>query len=142
MTFAREFSVRFGDVDHARIVYYPRFFHYFHQTFEEWFGEALGVPYAEVVNGQNVGFPIVRVESEFFEPIRYGERMRVELELAEIGNGSITMRYTVVRLPDGKTAAQATVKKAAIDGESFTGIPIPAALRERFERFRAAESAA
>ena len=34
MKFSAEFSVRFGEVDQARVVYYPRFFHYFHQAFE------------------------------------------------------------------------------------------------------------
>jgi 4-hydroxybenzoyl-CoA thioesterase len=45
MKFSAEFSVRFGEIDQARVVYYPRFFHYFHQTFEEWFARALGVSY-------------------------------------------------------------------------------------------------
>ena len=34
--------VRFADVDHAGIVYYPRFFHYFHVAFEELWRARIG----------------------------------------------------------------------------------------------------
>ena len=37
MPFEFATPVRFADVDHAGIVYYPRFFHYFHMAFEELF---------------------------------------------------------------------------------------------------------
>ena len=65
MKFSAEFSVRFGEIDQARVVYYPRFFHYFHQAFEEWFARALGVSYPDLVLKENIGFPSVRVETEF-----------------------------------------------------------------------------
>ena len=84
-TFTSDFTVRFGEVDRAQVLYYPRFFHLFHQTFEEWFGGALGVPYPEVVDNENLGFPTVKVETEFLKPLRYGDRVRIVLELVAIG---------------------------------------------------------
>lgn len=135
MIFSAEFDVRFGDIDHARVVYYPRFFHYFHQAFEDWFGRALGVSYPDLVAREHLGYPSVRVETEFLKPLRYGDRVRVDLELAEIGTTSITVRYTLVRLADGAVSARATITNVAID-DNFRPMPIPAAWRERFERFR------
>lgn len=135
MKFATELPVRFGEIDHAHVVYYPRFFHYFHQAFEEWFAQALGVSYPELVNGDRIGFPSVRIETEFLKPLRYGERVRVELEVAEIGRTSLTLRYTAVRLPDGATSARATIKTVAID-DNFAPVPIPPVWRRRFEAFR------
>ena len=44
MPFRTQVPVRFGDVDHAGIVYYPRFFIYFHEAFEDFFNEN-GFPY-------------------------------------------------------------------------------------------------
>lgn len=136
MTYAAEFTVRFGEVDHARVVYYPRFFHYFHQAFESWFGEELGVPYSELVTEHNIGFPAVRVETEFERPLRFGDRVRIELELLEVGKRSITVQYTAIRLPDGLRSARAKIKTAAVDNDAFESIPIPEDWRERFERFR------
>jgi 4-hydroxybenzoyl-CoA thioesterase len=136
MKFATELPVRFGEIDHARVVYYPRFFHYFHQAFEEWFGRALGVSYPDLVNGENIGFPSVHVEGEFLRPLRYGDTVRVEIELLEIGRSSLTLRYVATRLADGAECARMTIKTVAIDNDTFTPVPIPDAWRRRFEQFR------
>ena len=40
--FVHSTPVRFADVDHAGIVYYPRFFHFFHLAFEELWRARLG----------------------------------------------------------------------------------------------------
>lgn len=135
MSFACEFPIRFGDIDYARVVYFPRFFHIFHQTFEEWFGQALGVSYPDLVNKENIGFPSVKVETEFVAPVHYGDRVRVELELAELGTRSITCRYTMARVADEVIAARATIKTVAVDNNTFKSMRIPDRWRERFERF-------
>jgi 4-hydroxybenzoyl-CoA thioesterase len=136
MTFTSDFTVRFGEVDRAQVMYYPRFFHLFHQTFEEWFGGALGVPYPEVLNNENLGFPTVKVETEFLKPLRFGDRVRIVLELVAIGEGSLTLSYTAVRLADGEVAARATVKKATIENDTFRPVTIDDVWRQRFERFQ------
>lgn len=136
MTFSHEFRVRFGAVDHAQVVYYPRFFDYFHRTFEEWFGAELGTSYAAFVDDENLGFPSVKAEAEFLAPVRYGDSLRIDLEIADVGRRSLTVRYTGVRVGDGKTVVRATVKKAMIDNEKFAARDIPEAWRRRFEEFR------
>ncbi len=138
MKFITELPVRFGEIDQAGVVYYPRFFHYFHQAFEEWFRQALGVSYPDLVLKEKIGFPSVRVESEFLAPLRYGDRARVQIEVLEVGAKSLTLRYELYRAPDGVLSARAIVKTVAIDNETFTSVAIPDAWRERFERFRTA----
>jgi 4-hydroxybenzoyl-CoA thioesterase len=138
MKFTTELPVRFGEIDQAGVVYYPRFFHYFHQAFEEWFGQALGVSYPDLVLKEGIGFPSVRVESEFLKPLRYGERARVQVEVLEIGRTSLTLRYELVRVSDGALSARATIKTVAIDNATFSPVPIPDAWRRRFERFHSA----
>jgi 4-hydroxybenzoyl-CoA thioesterase len=139
VTYSAEFAVRFGDIDQARVMYYPEFFHYFHQAFERWFDEALGKSYPELVVGQNIGFPTVKIETDFVAPLRYGDRVRIEITVVDIGKKSLTLRYRAVRLPDGIESAQATIKTVAIDNDSFRSITIPAEWRERFERYRATQ---
>ena len=138
MKFTTELPVRFGEIDQAGVVYYPRFFHYFHQAFEEWFRQALGVSYPDLVLKEGIGFPSVRVESEFLKPLRYGDRAHVQIEVVEVGAKSLTLRYELVRLPDNVVSARATITTVAIDNASFKSVPIPDAWRERFERFRTA----
>lgn len=136
MAFTCEFSIRFGEVDRAQVVYYPRFFHLFHQTFEEWFSGALGAPYAEVIDRDNLGFPTVKVETEFLKPLRYGDKVRIELRLIDMGEASLTLSYTAVRSADDMVVARATVKKATIENDSFRPVPINDVWRERFEKFQ------
>ncbi len=49
MAFRSLLKVRFGDIDHAGIVYYPRFLHYFHVALEEFFGSRVGVDYSTLI---------------------------------------------------------------------------------------------
>lgn len=138
MKFSTELPVRFGEIDQAGVVYYPRFFHYFHQAFEEWFRQALGVSYPDLVLKEKIGFPSVRVESEFLTPLRYGDRARVQIEVLEVGTKSLTLRYELYRMPDDVLCARATIKTVAIHNDTFTSVAIPDQWRERFERFRSA----
>jgi 4-hydroxybenzoyl-CoA thioesterase len=136
LSFSAEFDVRFGDIDQAHVVYYPRFFHYFHQAFERWFGEALGVTYPQLVNDHRIGFPSVRVETEFMSPLRYGDRQRITLDIDDIGRRSLTIRYAMHRVGDEVLCARAKITTVAINHE-FKSVDIPEWLRERFENYRA-----
>ena len=136
MNFEHEFTVRFGEIDYARVMYYPRFFHLYHQTFEEWFSNALGAPYPDLVVGENLGFPAVRIESEFHNPLVYGDRISVRLQLEKIGAKSLICNYTIIRLSDGEVAASARITTVAVDNDSFKSVEIPAIWRDRFERFQ------
>lgn len=135
MSFEAEFAVRFGEIDHARVVYYPRFFHIYHQAFEEWFDKALGVPYPELVVKDNLGFPSVKVESEFRRPLRYGDRVRVRVELEDVGTKSMTIKYTMTRVLDGLVVSTARVTTVCTNNDSFKSVDIPAVWRERFLRY-------
>jgi 4-hydroxybenzoyl-CoA thioesterase len=50
MPFHSILKIRFGDIDRAGIVYYPRFLHYFHVALEKFFHSELGVEYPVLVN--------------------------------------------------------------------------------------------
>jgi acyl-CoA thioesterase FadM len=76
------------------------------------------------------------VETEFLKPLRYGDRIRVDLELLAVGRTSLTVGYTLVRLTDGEISARATIKNVAIDNDTFQPIAISTEWRERFERFQ------
>ena len=74
MSFTYRTPVRFNDVDHAGIVYYPVFFHYFHLAFEELFRARMGPrSYQELLDRERIGFPAVATECEFFSPLRFGD---------------------------------------------------------------------
>ncbi len=138
--FVVEIKVRFADVDHAQIVYYPRFFHYFHIAFEEFFEREMGVSYPDVLDVEHVGFPAVRTEADYRAPVRFGDVLRIRVTCARLGRRSVTLRYRAERVRDGALAAEALVTTACVDMRTFTSQDIPDRYRGLFSRF--AESTA
>jgi 4-hydroxybenzoyl-CoA thioesterase len=94
MAFRARIRVRFGDIDYAGIVYYPRFMHYFHVALEEFFEAELGIDYPTILNRHRLGFPTVHLETDFRRSLRYGDRIDVEIRVLRIGRASITWGYT------------------------------------------------
>jgi 4-hydroxybenzoyl-CoA thioesterase len=134
VAFLSQHPVRFADIDRAGIVYYPRFFDYFHRAFEDFFGAEAGVPYHKLVDELGVGFPTVHIETDFRIPLQYGDVITVELALARIGNKSMTVRYRAFRPGMTDAAAESLITTACVDMKSFKPMSIPQRLRETFQR--------
>ena len=124
--------IRFGDVDHARIVYYPRFFHYFHVAFEEFFFTHLGRRYVHVIERLKLGFPAVRAEAEFKAPLRFGDVLDVEVQVARLGRTSIAFRYR--GRCRRRLAVVGEVTCVCVDMRTFSPRPFPPAMRRALER--------
>lgn len=132
MAFTSRIKVRFGDEDHARIVYYPRFFHFFHQAFEDFFDEQ-GFAYRECLDVDQVGWPAVHAEADYERPVRFGETLNVEVSIARIGDKSATFVYHA-RKDDSTTACRGKIVVACIDMQTYAARPIPDKYRALFER--------
>jgi 4-hydroxybenzoyl-CoA thioesterase len=130
MTFRTTIKVRFSDEDHARIVYYPRFFHFFHVAFEDFF-ESEGVPY-RVCLDEGVGWPAVHAESDFESPVRFGDELEIAVDVERLGRTSATFRYS--GSVAGRRAVRGKIVVACIDMTSYRAQEIPAKYRTIFER--------
>jgi 4-hydroxybenzoyl-CoA thioesterase len=118
--------VRFADVDHAGIVYYPRFFHYFHLAFEELWRARLGAhAYRDLLDRERVGFPAVRAECDFVAPLRFGDTAEISLAVARLGGKSIEFAYRVDRVDPRQVCARGRVTCAVVDLARFAAIPVP-----------------
>lgn len=134
MPFRTQVQVRFGDVDHAGIVYYPQFFIYFHEAFEDFFN-GNGFAYHVMLNQRRIGFPTVHIETDYKQPLRYGDALDVELSVPRVGKSSAVFRYAGHRHRDGLLACTAEITCACVDMQSFIATPIPDDLRALFTRF-------
>jgi 4-hydroxybenzoyl-CoA thioesterase len=126
--------VRFADVDHAGIVYYPRFFHFFHLAFEELWRQRIGArAYLDIIDRRRIGFPAVRAEADYQAPLRFGDTAEIEVTVARLGGKSITFRYRVFRAGEPEAAppvarvlaAEGQVVCAVTDLERFVAVAIP-----------------
>jgi len=132
VSFVFSTPVRFSDVDHAGIVYYPRFFHYFHLAFEELWRARMGPrAYVELIDRDRIGFPAVRAECEFSAPLRFGDTAKIALSVSRMGKKSITFHYVIRRADDDATlVADGRVVCAIVDLAKFIAVPAPTRVRE------------
>ncbi len=130
MTYRSTLKIRFSDEDHARIVYYPRFFHFFHVAFEDFF-ESEGVPYRACLD-EGVGWPAVHAEADFESPVRFGDELALAVDVARLGRTSATFVYT--GSVGGRPAVQGKVVVACIDMASMRAQEIPSKYRAMFQK--------
>lgn len=132
MAFETSYRVRFGDEDHARIVYYPRFFHIFHVAFEDFF-DRQGLPYRACLE-EGVGWPAVHAEADYQRPVRFGDDLVIRVSIEKIGRSSAAFVYEGTKAGDDGAAVRGKVVVACIDMASMRSQEIPAKYRALFER--------
>jgi len=108
-------TVRFGDIDQAGIVYYPRILHFCHVAMEDFFAEVLKLDYDAVLREKRFGLPAVHVEIDFLRPLHYGDRIEVAVEVEKIGRTSVHWRYTFYRAGDDAPLAIGRTVTVGVD---------------------------
>jgi len=89
MTFVSRQQVRFAHVDAAGIVFYPRYFEMLNASVEDFFGELVGVDFAEIHLERHLGMPTVRLETDFVAPSRLGDQLDFAITVARVGRSSV-----------------------------------------------------
>ena len=131
---------RFGDIDDAGIAYYPKLLHYFHCAFEDWWSDALGRPYPQLLHEDKLGLPAVKLDAEFFAPVRYGDEPWVHLGVLRIGTSSVEFAFWMTRGDDPKPLCRARIVTASVDMVSLQKRVLPEPWRTRFAEFALAEA--
>jgi 4-hydroxybenzoyl-CoA thioesterase len=134
--FRMPIRVCFSDIDHAGIVYYPRFLHYFHLAMEEFFTDRFGLDYSEVLYKRNVSFPTVHVQCDFRKRLRYGDRLEIEVSILHLGRTSITWGYKGYRAGDENSlVVEGSNVTVCVKTDTFEKRAIPEWLRGGLKHF-------
>ncbi|HKY32901.1 MAG TPA: thioesterase family protein [Candidatus Polarisedimenticolia bacterium] len=134
MSYTAAVKVRFGDIDRAGIAYYPNLFHYFHIAFEEFFEEFVGIPYPRLLDEQRLGFPTVRVETDFLSPVKYGDTLRIGITIPRMGRSSAEFLFSAARGSETSPCIRSRQTVVAVDLGTLRPVPIPESLRRIFAR--------
>ncbi len=126
-----QLKVRFGDIDQAGIVYYPRFLHYFHIALEEFFDHELGIDFPTMVLRHGIGLPTVHLETDFRKPLRYGDIFEVEVRVLSIGETSIKFGYTAFFEGQDIVALEGHNITVCIEMQTFKKKKVPGWLEEK-----------
>ena len=140
MIFSKRIRYRFGDIDDAGIAYYPRLLHCFHCCFEDWWSDALGRSYATLMHEEKLGLPAVRLEAEFFAPVRYGDEPDVHLGVLHIGTSSAEFGFWMTKGRAPRPMCRARVTTAAVHVDTMQKRTLPAEWRRRFAAFALREA--
>ena len=128
MAFRLTKKIRFGDIDAAGIAYYPKIVDYFHLALEEFFEEEVGVPYAEVITEQRIGFPTVHLQVDFQRPLSYGDEVVIVVSVERCGKSSVTWSYAIES--EGTLCVQASVTTVTVNLDNLRPVDTPEAIRE------------
>jgi YbgC/YbaW family acyl-CoA thioester hydrolase len=127
-------QVRWGDVDPAGIVYYPRFFQWYDLGCEQLF-VALGLQWPETFpKYEIVGVPIVESGSKFVSPARYGDVLTIRSRVAWVRARTFRMEHEISvgpRLCAAGFGVRAWVAWPKTPGERLHAKPIPEDVVER-----------
>ena len=123
--FTARYPVRFSDIDAAGIVYYPRFFYFCHQAFEDFFNEKSSFSYAAMINEKKFGFPVVNIESNFIKPLAFGDHINVRVKIKKIGNSSLSCSYEIFLNDPTNIHFKAEITTVCVDLISRKSMPIP-----------------
>ena len=129
--FETTLQVRFGHVDPAGVVYFPRIYDYLHDVFEELWEQHVGQRYYALVQERRVGFPLVHSEVDFLRPLRFGDHPRARVSCFRMGHSSLGLRYELSVADE--VCVQARMITACVDLETMMPRPIPEEFRSRFE---------
>jgi len=131
MRYKVEEYVRWEDIDAAGIINYQAYLRFFGLAEAELF-RSCGLSYRELFDVLGIWLPRVRVECNFFKPVRLDELLVVAAFFGKLGTSSIHLNFEVTRKeePSVVVATGKYVLVSVRQGE-FSPFPIPAELRDR-----------
>jgi 4-hydroxybenzoyl-CoA thioesterase len=132
-SFPTEHLIRFSHCDPGGIVHFPRFFDMINSAVEDWFAQALALPFDTMHLERRFGFPIVHTQCEFLRPCRIGERLVLELSVARIGRASLDL--TLCGRIGGEERLRARNVRSMMSLETYRALPISDDLRAAMAPF-------
>lgn len=133
--FVRRETVRFGQVDAAGLIFYPRYFEMISNTMEAWFAEALETPFAALHLDEACGTPAVEVRATFLKASRLGDVLDLALRVEDLGRSRMVLG--VEAQCANEVRMRATVTHVFVGLEPLKARAIPDDLRARMVAYLA-----
>jgi len=122
--FVIEEYVRWSDVDFAGIIFYGSYVRFFEIAETELF-RSCGLAYTRVFDRYDIFLPRKAVHSEFYEPARLDDRLKVAAYVGRVGTKSMTLNFDVLRAARSSLAAAGWMVLVCVDRKHLTPRPLP-----------------
>ena len=137
--FSLQERVRWIDCDAARIIHYGAYIRFFEIAETEMY-RSVGLPYATAFDSLGC-FPIrAAYHCEYSAPARLDDLMTISIWVSHWGRTSFTVSFRFERASDGLLLADGWCRQVTVDLEEKRPMPIPEALRDRFEPYALVEA--
>src|SRR5438128_2327248 len=136
LVYHRQFTVEWGHCDPAGIVFNSRFFEFFDWSVWLLFEAALGVRPGELGTKFGIiGIPLVDAKARFLKPAKFNDVADVASEVSAFRRSSFDVKHRIAI--DGRLAVEGSETRVwagrdPSDPDKLKGLPIPAAVIERF----------
>lgn len=114
------------DVDTQGVVYHANYLKFMERARTEWL-RALGVEQNRLLEGEQLGFTVARLNIEYKLPARFNDRLRVGVRIARLGRASLDVEQQIHRI-SGELICRAEVRIACVHALSYRPVPIPSFL--------------
>ena len=128
--FTTSVRVRYAETDAAGVVYYGNYLTYFEVARVELL-RALGHPITRI-EAQGILMPVVEARLKYLRPAHLDDLLEIGVSIESVGPASFTCDYEVSR--DGLLLVSGWTRLAVCERESGRAVPMPAWLRELFDR--------
>ena len=125
----------FGDADMARILYFPRVFHYCHIVMEGLIQEATGKSYQHLLDERKLGFPTAHTEADYHAPLPYGRDLTFEMSIRRMGTSSLDFGWSVRMEGEDQVRTEIRSTVVCVNMDRFESVPIPDDLRRDLSAF-------
>jgi len=122
--------IGWGDIDFARVIFWPRYFEYVEHAIGEWM-LGKGIRWQEFVAERHLGMPAVHVEAYYYRPSRLQDLVEIELAIKDLTKKGCRFVFHIWHVDTGALLASGQVTRRFIDNEAFRGTELPDDLYER-----------
>lgn len=119
--------VRWGDVDHAGVIFYGAYVR-FHDLAETEIFRAAGLPYGAMFERFGIWLPRRVVHTEFHAPSRLDDHLKLVTYFSHVGRSSLTINFDVMGAGDGALRAATHQVLVCVDRATFATRPLPSEL--------------
>ncbi len=135
--FIKKEKVRFQHVDYAGIVFYPRFLEMLNNIVEDFYEEALDLPFRNI--HKTGGIPTVDLKIQFKKAARLGDELTKYLWIKSLGRSSMLCGFKFEH-EDGSTCLEGEVTLVKVSFEEgrneIKSSPFTDEMRTKLEQYK------
>lgn len=115
------FEIDYVDTDAMGIMHHGRYCRYLERARVRWL-EDRGLSYREMED-KGFALPLRRLELEYFKPLRFEDRARIRLEVAEVTRAKICLDYTIIEHVGDGLHTKARTEHVLMKDKKLVSIP-------------------